>query len=252
MLSTLVEGIRDPRGIQESDAITTSPGRFRRVELSKPLVTPQKTGFIDCYFDDLFNDHVCYFNEHDYSTSHFVASCSSETFNASTCECELSTKPDEESRNTAQSGIFTFQQCDLCQLAETIEGGWSVEYNCTNIVSGQYAAHRTGSIAYDEQDVVRYEEEKVLSPATSHAEPDDLVGNFSNPGEFHREDSIGGGDTNGAFGEDSVTDNAPSGAPSSGVVLTMVKVTRQPTQAPIDKANDARETRGGNNIRRRQ
>ena len=236
---------RDGRGIPKQEDNAVAPARRRRQVLSKPLVIPQKNSTIDCFFDDLKQDHTCYFSEHNYSASHFVARCDSETFKVSTCECELSALPNKGIADNYEQEVSQFQPCDMCQLVETSDGGWAVEYNCSNILKGKYASYRNSSAFEEEreEDSVRFEETTVASPFKQDVDPNISLGD-SNSGGSNREEST-------TSRKDNSTENAPTEAPSGRVFLTMHKVTRRPSPAPID-GEDRGKVQGGSHIRRRR
>lgn len=236
----------DRLGIPQSTDAGGAPDQLRRRVLSQPLVMPQKNSTIDCFFDDLKDDYICYFSEHNYSASNFVARCATKTFNVSTCECELSTKPDKWLLdNKYQKGASQFQPCAMCQLLETSDDGWDVEYNCSNILRGTYASSRN-STAFEEapaDDYVRFEETTVASPFQYNVDPNISVGD-PNSGGSHREEPE-------TTREYNSTGSEPTEAPSSRVILTMHKVTRRPSPAPTDWDKEKRKAPGGTVRRRR-
>jgi len=256
--------IQDPNGIQSTRSRRRIASKHQaRQLLTQPLVVPDYTGSFDCYFDDTLEVYICYLDQHDYGESYFVAHCSTEVFDAASCECRLSTQPDPENQFGDEGNAFTFRSCTSCNLIAPQTGGWGINYDCTNILTGPYATYNgaSSSSSSSTEETVSLQEDTVPSPAFSSTDTDidlSLVeGEVPEPLEwFGGEDAVTATPSNGAetnndaawVQQNSVPEPptpSPSAAPSVGVILTYHQrtTTVAPTSPPSEAPNRERGRR---------
>ena len=185
-----------------------------------------------------------------------MAHCSTEVFDAASCECRLSTQPDPENQFGDEGNAFTFRSCTSCNLLSPEAGGWGIDYDCTNILTGPYAAYNGTSSNTEE--TVSLQEDTVPSPAFSANDTDiDLsLVESEVPEPLEPFEWFGGEDAVTAAPSDNTESNSdawvqqdsvpepptpsPSAAPSVGVILTYhQRTTARPTVAPTSSPSEA-------------